>query len=484
MKFWNGISGWDAPSTGGGTVQLPPATDSSTIYVPPSGDTTGATDRANIQAAIDAATETHTELTNSNAFFSHGKATVIALIGKYTINGALTMKQGVWLRGQSWLGTTVHLAPGSNSSMLVWPDKTYWTGVEDVHFDGHAESQTAGGAAIDCSAGGAVTVRGDSCSAPVIQRVMVTYAYGSGIKIAAVEARISDCYVYRAGAYGFELSGSDSFMHGCASGDSRNAGFLISGGQHHLSNCKSWWSGNYQANRTKLASTVTSAAEPGFDVRGMSNLFVNCDAQDTSGPGWKIRGGGNMLRNCVADDSRGGGFLIYGAAANTQLDGHIRAVHGGVQPYVVKVESWATTRNGRITVSVPEDGTDGGIKFTQGLLVAGTSDGDQKNVVRLGNPERTYTTTYAASITPDPIFGGVDVILTGNVTIANTVADRSVHGTELSIMLTQDATGGRTVSWGTDYVGMTAADTTANKVNQWRIRRVKGRWVQVGYSSW
>ena len=474
MKFWNGINGWGNP----------PATDSSTIYVPPSGDTTGATDRANIQAAIDAATETHTELTNSNAFFSHGKATAIALIGKYTINGVLTMKQGVWLRGHSWLGSTVHLAPGSNSSMLVWPDKTYWTGVADIHFDGHAESQTAGGAAIDCSAGGAITVRGDSCAAPFLERIMVTYAYGSGIKIAAVEARISDCYVYRAGNHGFEMASSDSFMYGCASGDSRKAGFYFAGGQHHVTSCKSWWSGYYQADRAKLAQKTVGPNEPGFHVQGSSNVFTNCDAQDTSGPGWKLAGGSNMLVNCVSDDSAGGGFYIYGAEGNTTIDGHVRSVHGGVMPYLVKIESWATTRNCNIKIGVPEWGINGGMKFTQGVIYTGTGVPEAANVVRLGNPERTFTTTYAATITPDPIFGGVDVTLTGPVTIANTVADRSPHGTELSIMLTQDATGGRTVSWGSGYVGMSAADTAAGKVNWWRIRRVNGKWVQIGFTSW
>lgn len=458
--------------------------DPGAVVLYASGDTTGATDRAAIQAAIDNATETQAAYDNTNAFFTGGKPASIVLIGKFWINGPIIMKQGVWLRGQSWLASTIHLAPGSNSSMITWPDKTYWTGVEDLHLDGHAETQTAGGPAVNCTAGGAVTVRGDSCTAPFIQRVMVTYAYGTAFMVSAVEARIADCYAYRAGKHGFELASSDSFVHGCASGDSRNAGFKVSGGQHHVSNCKSWWSGNYQADRTKLAGIVTSASEAGFEVRGMSNLFVNCDAQDTSGIGWAIYAGGNTLVNCVADDSRGGGFLVFGAAANTTIDGRFRAVHGGTAPFVLKIDSWATTRNGRINIDIPEHGTDGGARFTQGLVLAGAGDGDLKNTIRLGQPERTHITTWATTITPDPLLGGVDVTLTGDTTIANTVADRSIHGTELSIMLTQDATGGRTVTWGTDYTGMTAAATTANKVNLWRIRRVKGRWIQNSFNTY
>lgn len=460
--------------------------DPGAVVLYASGDTTGATDRAAIQAAIDNATETQAAYDNTNAFFTGGKPASIVLIGKFWINGPIIMKQGVWLRGQSWLASTIHLAPGSNSSMITWPDKTYWTGVEDLHLDGHAETQTAGGPAVNCTAGGAVTVRGDSCTAPFIQRVMVTYAYDTAFMVSAVEARIADCYAYRAGKYGFELASSDSFMHGCASGDSRNAGFLVSGGQHHVSNCKSWWSGYYQPDRTKLASGNQTHFEPGFRVRGASNMFVNCDAQDTSGVGWHIEGEENILRNCVSDSSRTGHFLLWGAAANCTIEGHCRSVHKNTAGYAVKIEAWSATTNNHISVDFPDTRFNGELLTAQGLVLSGAAaaGADQRNVIRIGTPERTYTTAYAPTITPDPLFGGVDVTLTGDVTIANTVADRSIHGTELSIMLTQDATGGRTVTWGSDYVGMTAASTDAGMVSVWRIRRVKGRWVQNSFNTY
>ena len=464
------------------------------VFVPPSGDTSGATDLANIQAAIDAATEPNpsdvNQITNVNNHFTEGRPVDIRLLGKYTINGPIILKQGCRLLGSGWMASTVHLAPNSNTSMVVVPERAYWIGIQDIHFDGHAEEQTTAEAdsppALDISPGGAVTIRADSCTVPFIYRVMVSYARGSAFRLSGVELRAQNCCAYRSKRYGFDISASDMWINDCMSGDSQRAGFFIGGGQHHVSNCKSWWSGYYQPDRTRLASGNQTHFEPGFLVRGASNMFVNCDAQDTSGVGWQIEGPENILRNCVSDSSRTGHFLLWGAAGNCTIEGHCRSVHKNTAGYAVKIEAWATTINNHVSVDFPDTRHNGELLTRQGLVLSGAAaaGADQRNVIRIGNPERTYTTAYAPAITPDPLLGGVDVTLTGNITIANTVADRSVHGTELSIMLTQDATGGRTVTWGSDYVGMSAVDTAPNKANLWRVRRVKGRWVQVGFVTY
>lgn len=474
------------PAGWGTSVSAP--VGGSRVTVAPSGDTTGATDRANIQAAIDAATETHTELTNLNAYFSGGQATVIELVGKYTINGALVMKQGVWLKGQSWLGSTIHLAPGSNSSMITWEPKTYWTGISDLQLDGHGEQQTGGGPAVNCDARGAVTIRGDSCTAPFIQRIMVTYAYDSAFLLNAVETRTADCYAFRPGKHGFIVSASDSFMHGCASGDSRDSGFLIDGGQHHISNCKSWWSGFYQPDRTRLAtkpSTITNPV-PGFKITGNDNMIVNCDAQDSSGDGFFISGPGNYLRNVVSDDSLGNHFHLWGNAYGNTIEGHCRSVHMGAAKAAVRFETWTATRRNRVTIDWNTATFNGVPRVEKGVVVSGADAANALtgNVVRIGTPEVVHTTGYADTITPDPIMGGVDVTLAGPVTIANTVRDRSIYGTDLTITLRQDATGGRTVAWGSEYVGMTPPDLGPSKVNIWRIRRMVDRWVQTGFTAY
>lgn len=94
-------------------------------------------------------------------------------------------------------------------------------------------------------------------------------------------------------------------------------------------------------------------------------------------------------------------------------------------------------------------------------------------------------TTYAATITPDPLQGGVSVTLTGNITIANTLTNGIGPGMEFEVRLKQDATGSRTVTWGNQYVGASAIDPAANKTTMWRFLCVDAaRWVQVGHASW
>ena len=58
--------------------------------------------------------------------------------------------------------------------------------------------------------------------------------------------------------------------------------------------------------------------------------------------------------------------------------------------------------------------------------------------------------TYAATVTPNPNIGGSRKIitLTGPITIANPPASARELGKMLSFLFTQDATGGRVVTWG------------------------------------
>ena len=63
-----------------------------------------------------------------------------------------------------------------------------------------------------------------------------------------------------------------------------------------------------------------------------------------------------------------------------------------------------------------------------------------------------YTITYAATITPDYTQGTTQFCqLTGNVTVANVTSSPTGSGQPLTLILQQDATGGRTVTWGSDY---------------------------------
>lgn len=83
---------------------------------------------------------------------------------------------------------------------------------------------------------------------------------------------------------------------------------------------------------------------------------------------------------------------------------------------------------------------------------------------------------YAATITPDPTTGRVQKIgpLTGNVTIAAPV--NAQEGDDLTLVITQDATGGRTITWNAAFPSPPTSVTTANGVTVGKFTLVNGFW--------
>lgn len=75
--------------------------------------------------------------------------------------------------------------------------------------------------------------------------------------------------------------------------------------------------------------------------------------------------------------------------------------------------------------------------------------------------------TYAASVTPDLASTNIVSItpLTGNITVANP-AQFPPDGTLVSFNFVQDGTGGRTVSWGANYIFPTAWSNTGNTLGK------------------
>jgi hypothetical protein len=86
------------------------------------------------------------------------------------------------------------------------------------------------------------------------------------------------------------------------------------------------------------------------------------------------------------------------------------------------------------------------------------------------NTEGGYrTVAYAAAVTPDPLRGSTHKIgtLTGNITIndpaTTLITANYLHaGMETTLVLTQDATGGRTVTFGSAFKTTAAVPTTAD----------------------
>ena len=97
--------------------------------------------------------------------------------------------------------------------------------------------------------------------------------------------------------------------------------------------------------------------------------------------------------------------------------------------------------------------------------------------------------SYIATYTPNSSYGNVIIgspYLTGNMTIANdSPSFIPAIGQTITFTLQQDATGGRTVSWGTNWKGATLTGAgTANQIAQVTFRYTGSVWQQVSSTGW
>ncbi len=92
---------------------------------------------------------------------------------------------------------------------------------------------------------------------------------------------------------------------------------------------------------------------------------------------------------------------------------------------------------------------------------------------------------YSAAVTADLDLGAfVRVTLTGNLTFNNpTKNDGFIAGDILIVELTQDATGGRSVTWGSDFLGSPSPIATASgAVSHWTFVYASGKWRQTAFA--
>ena len=453
------------------------------VYVPPSGDKTGLTDAQNIQKAIDLATEEQSVIDNTNAFFTNTTLADVLLIGNYYIAGTINLKQGVRLLGTGWMSSVIHAASKMNVPMLNVTGTTYWAALKDIQFDHHDELQTTPANTLEILPTG--TPRGDSCSAFIMENVYVAFSPADGIKIAGVEARVDGCYSYRSKGCGFKIGGSDMFFSNCAAGDSGEEGFYVDGGQHHIINCKSWWSGFRPSDRTKFATKLGAIAagirKAGFLIKGGGHMLVNCDAQDTSGASFHISSDASILNGCVADSHTHGGFYVSGGRSNT-INGHIRAVHYDRADYALKIEGPATVNN-KINIDFPSMALQG-VEITKDPFVVVNAPQLLTNTIELGNPSATPSKPYSSTYVLDPIFGGLSMTLTGNLSVQDpTSTTRCVPNTMVRVILTQDTNGSRTVSWGSTFAVKSPIDGGPGKTSIWALTYINNKWVETGFNS-
>ena len=448
--------------------------------VPASGNGTGATDVAAIQKAIDAA--------------GAAGGGIVWLDGAYYINGPIYLRTGVSLRGTGWAKTVIHLTKGANSSMIIAPTGAYWYEIRDMQLDGHKEDQTAGTAGIELLSATAPDGEMASCGVPLIERVLVRYTFGHGMYSKAVEARHSQCFVFRAGGAGFYAAQSDMWYTDCTVGESYSHGFHLatSGVECRLSGCKAWWPG-YGNTRGRFAwkTDATTLLNPNacsyyIDTNSDHHQIVNCESQDAAAHGFYIGGNHNRVHGNVGRNE-GSSVVLAGKFNDVDLAAqNPDPISGGLKAAPESLVKLVTGPN-RARVLWAGGASTNTYAIKAGVTGAAVGDAVHSTNTVIMGPERgqVEATTYAATLTPDPIItGGLSTTLTGNITIAHPLDDRTALGMEFTVVLKQDATGGRTVTWGSRYAARDAIDATAGKTSMWTFRWLAGRWVQTAFAAY
>lgn len=404
-------------------------------------------DSAAIQAAIDACAAAGGGIVELNA-----AAAVSVAAQRIVINSSVVLKTGVWLRGS---GSTTVLA-GTANPMITMPGSGT---VPDRVTLSDVFLQSPAGVGVKLSTSG--TSGGNQLGWPrvTVDNVTVTDAAGDAFQIVQsgiIEARLVNCVSLRAGGHGFNIGGTDNFLIGCtaAAGTSSSGnGFSIAGGNNKVTACKSY--GN---------------AGTGFNVSGAGRHVVSgCESQDNNLYGYATDGNWSTITGCLADSDKLAGFRVAGK----QVLSGCSAMYGGggsgnVTPVGFLFYSTGSSNSGAAVI--------GGISNCA-VPVAGALEGV---AVDVQSGSGAQNIAYAATITPDPYAGGTAIcLLTGNITV--NAPTRYHRGQRLRLILTQDATGGRTVTFASKYKA-TSVTTTANTTTVVEFVHDGRWWVQVSSS--
>lgn len=408
-----------------------------------------------IQAAIDAASAAG----GGRVHLPHGTFTC----------GSLRLKSRVVVAG-SGKGTRLVLKAAANVAFIVLDTvNTEMVGLESLRVDGNASQQTGGdvshGVIIDNTAG----VYTYSDPYHTFREVFVENVAGSAwvVTSGVREARFTNCHAKSATVRGFDVAGTDNFFGFCTSATTGRAGFYISNGNNHFDGCKAFSAGY------RIATSGDEAE--GLRVQNSArNVFVTFSAQDCHGTGILVNGTGAQRNTFASSLSDSNGVSAVSTFPGWRFDNcsqnNLAACQSGNQRGTqdVGLDLKATATDNTIEMYVSGHATP---------ITATTTTAAASNAVRLNSNAGVQSLAYAASVTPDPYKGGtVLMTLTGNLTI--NAPSNPYAGQRLQFVFTQDATGGRTVTFAAAFKTAWTPTTTANARNVIEFVHDGANWLQ------
>lgn len=440
-----------------------------------------------------------------------GGGTVYLPPGTY-LTGALSIPQNVTIRGAGIDATTLKLSSSAakfdnlltNAQLIGTTYDANCCQVRDMTLDGNAGAMSAGwwNSGIVFSnrtpSGGYEYLDGRHQAS----NLLIQNFTGDGlVQAGRGESQFSDIQVWLVNGFGFNIN-EDSEYSNCDAGGCGLDGFLIQGGSNRLVGCKSWFSGaKLTSTRGSGASATTVAAPSGtgapdwdggnqaspitFSLAngyGSGFLWLSISGTSTSG-----NHSTNTLAGCGAQDNARNGFCLNGSRqvlAGVEADSNSNCgVTSGTTPLasyagfdidcdrsVIIGISWdrgANTNHQAAAVNFISGDPGNVIDMVfYGSLNDGSnmppllasSTGNTQSSLRFNGmgPGSIQFPNFAASYTPDPFLGEVvSMTLTGAITVnnpaltgTNTTGTFLIPGQKLTLILTQDGSGGHAVTLG------------------------------------
>ncbi len=454
----------------------------------------GSTDNTTaIQNAINAAAGSGTGWNGAGAGTITGGGIVYFPPGTY-LTGQLVMANFVTLQGSGQRSTTIKLKNAANVDLIINhvstngttdPNAEYCT-IRDLTLDGNKTNQTGTSRGIFFNTNPlwtAATNDYDFDTHHQVSNVLIYNCHDDGFAAnGRADHYLSNVEAYYCNGNGFSPS-TDTTMVGCVAGQSGLNGFNVQTPAIRLWGCKAFYSGQVTVSGSSGNGLYVVYSHGGCEAVGFEaqdnraaginistsesvRILATLDSNSTSGSGaypgidlWHIT---NSIIEIVAFERKANGSTSYQANAirirGNSADNHIVVTHNAENGAVIQNE----------------------------FMTGSSTLGNEIIVKSIGGVQ---TGTYAASYTPDFRNGGTILLtLTGAITINAPAVDIFSVSTayagmpRVSFVFTQDATGGRVVTWNAVYKTNWTPDTTANKTNTITFAYDGTNFIQVGAS--
>jgi len=259
------------------------------LVIGPSGDTTGATDTAAINAVAGAGGTAL--LTNGTYYVTHllpGSSGAIIGTGPNTLLQAVSGTTGYAIALKT---------PASTQQIML------------AGFTLKPNTGTLGGILIDNTGYGT-----SSDSQHTLENIYILDAGADAFHFGANarSMRVTNCRQYNAVGAGFWLEAgcTDSAFTGCISGPSTQYAWNVAGWNNFFTSCKGFYAG--------WNGSVFDTSHSAWEITGDYNTFASCSAQNGALHGFNLNGCSNVaMAGCCADVNNSGGSS--GVGINTQV---------------------------------------------------------------------------------------------------------------------------------------------------------------------